>query len=153
MDVDATLAGMGLSLPDPAAPVANYVPFTRAGNIVFVSGQVPRVDGAMWPVGQLGAGVSMADGVKGAQLCMLAILAHAKVAAGGDLGRVRLLKLTGFVNSAPGFGDQPKVVNGASDLAVALLGERGRHARSAVGVAALPGNVAVEVEAILELDG
>lgn len=151
MDVDAKLAELGLSLPDPAAPVANYIPFTVAGNIVFVSGQVPRVEGRLWPIGQLGAGVSMEDGVKGAQLCMLAILAHAKVAAGGDLSRVRLLKLTGFVNSAPGFGDQPLVVNGASDLAVALLGEAGRHARSAVGVAALPGNVSVEVEAILAL--
>ncbi|MFL1464234.1 RidA family protein [Roseococcus sp. DSY-14] len=150
-DLDAKLAELGLSLPDPAAPVANYIPFTRAGELVFISGQVPRVDGRLWPIGQLGGEVSMADGVKGAQLCMLAILAHARVAAGGDLSRVRLLKLTGFVNSAPGFGEQPQVVNGASDLAVALLGEAGRHARSAVGVAALPGNVAVEVEAILAL--
>jgi len=151
MDVDAKLAELGLSLPDPAAPVANYIPYTRAGDLIFVSGQVPRVDGKLWPVGQLGGGVTMEDGVKGAQLCMLAILAHARVAAGGDLSRVRLLKLTGFVNSAPGFGDQPLVVNGASDLAVALLGEAGRHARSAVGVSALPGGVAVEVEAILAI--
>lgn len=151
MSVEAKLAEMGLSLPDPAAPVANYVPFTRSGNQVFISGQVSRRDGAMWPLGQVGADVSMEDAVAGARLCMLAILAHAKVAAGGDLSRVRILKLTGFVNSAPGFGEQPKVVNGASDLAVALLGDQGRHARSAVGVAALPGNVAVEIEAVLEL--
>ncbi len=151
MGIEAKLAELGLSLPDPAAPVANYIPYTRAGDLIFVSGQVPRVDGKLWPVGQLGGGVTMEDGVKGAQLCMLAILAHARVAAGGDLSRVRLLKLTGFVNSAPGFGDQPLVVNGASDLAVALLGEAGRHARSAVGVSALPGGVAVEVEAILAI--
>ena len=151
MGAEARLTELGLSLPEPAAPVANYIPFTRTGNIVFVSGQVPRVDGALWPIGQLGNQVSLEDGKKAAEICMLAILAHAKVAAGGDLDRVRVLKLVGFVNSAPGFGDQPAVVNGASDCAVAVLGEKGRHARSAVGVAALPGNVAVEVEAMLEL--
>ncbi|MCW8087157.1 RidA family protein [Sabulicella glaciei] len=151
MGAEARLTELGLSLPEPAAPVANYIPFTRTGNIVFISGQVPRVDGKLWPIGQLGNGVSLEDGKKAAEICMLAILAHAKVAAGGDLDRVRILKLVGFVNSAPSFGDQPAVVNGASDCAVAVLGEKGRHARSAVGVAALPGNVAVEVEAMLEL--
>ncbi|WP_207537368.1 RidA family protein [Sabulicella rubraurantiaca] len=151
MGAEARLKELGLSLPEPAAPVANYIPFARTGNIVFVSGQVPRVDGKLWPIGQLGGEVSLEDGKKAAEICMLAILAHAKVAAGGDLDRVRVLKLVGFVNSAPGFGDQPAVVNGASDCAVAVLGEKGRHARSAVGVAALPGNVAVEVEAMLEL--
>lgn len=151
-EAEARLRALGLTLPDPAAPVANYIPFTRSGNTVFISGQVPRVDGKLWPVGQLGGGVSLEDGKKAAEICMLALLAHAKAAAGGDLDRVRLLKLVGFVNSAPGFGDQPQVVNGASDCAVAVLGDRGRHARSAVGVAALPGGVAVEVEAVLELD-
>ncbi|WP_424811268.1 RidA family protein [Roseococcus sp. YIM B11640] len=146
------LAQLGLTLPDPTAPIANYVPFTVIGKTVYVSGQVPRVNGALWPIGQLGGGVSLEDGKEAAKLCMLAIIAHAKTAAGGDLDKIaRVLRVTGYVNSAPGFGDQPAVINGASDCAVDVFGEAGRHARSAVGVAALPGNVAVEVEAILEL--
>lgn len=152
MSIEARLRELGLTLPDPAAPIANYVPFTVQGRTVYVSGQVSRKDGLLWPLGQLGSTVKMADGVEAAQLCFLAVLAHAKTAAGGDLDRIaRVLRLTGYVNSAPGFGDQPAVVNGASDCAVAVFGDRGRHARSAVGVAALPGGVAVEVEAILEL--
>lgn len=150
--IELRLRELGLTLPDPAAPVANYIPFTVQGRTIYVSGQVSRKDGLLWPLGQLGSTVRMAEGVEAAQLCFLAILAHAKVAAGGDLDRVsRVLRITGYVNSAPGFGDQPAVINGASDCAVAVFGERGRHARSAVGVAALPGGVAVEVEAILEL--
>lgn len=152
MSIEARLRELGLALPDPAAPIANYVPFTVQGRTIYVSGQVSRKDGLLWPLGQLGSTVKMADGVEAARLCFLSILAHAKVAAGGDLGRIsRVLRLTGYVNSAPGFGDQPAVINGASDCAVAVFGDRGRHARSAVGVAALPGGVAVEVEAILEL--
>lgn len=150
--IEARLAELGLVLPDPAAPVANYVPFTIQGRTVYISGQVSRKGGLLWPLGQLGSTVTMADAVEAAQLCFLAILAHAKTAAGGDLDRVsRVLRITGYVNSAPGFGDQPAVINGASNCAVDVFGDKGRHARSAVGVAALPGGVAVEVEAILEL--
>lgn len=150
--IEERLGALGLTLPEPASPVANYIPFTVSGRMLFISGQVPRREGKIWPVGQLGAGVSLEDGQAGAANCFLQILAHARNAAGGDLSRItRVLRLTGYVNSAPGFGDQPAVINGASDLAVAVLGEAGRHARSAVGVAALPGGAAVEVEAILEL--
>lgn len=150
--IEARLRELGLALPDPAAPVANYIPFTVQGRTIYVSGQVSRKDGMLWPLGQLGSTVRMEEGIEAARLCFLAILAHAKVAAGGDLDQVaRVLRITGYVNSAANFGDQPAVINGASDCAVAVFGERGRHARSAVGVAALPGGVAVEVEAILEL--
>lgn len=150
--VEARLAELGLTLPPAAAPVANYIPFTVAGKILYVSGQVPRRDGKLWPIGQVGAEVSVEEAKAAAENCFLAILAHARAAAGGDLaGVARVLRLTGYVNSAPGFGDQPLVINGASDCAVAVFGDAGRHARSAVGVSALPGNVAVEVEAILEL--
>ena len=150
--IEARLAELGLTLPDPSAPVANYIPFTVAGRILYVSGQIPRKDGKIWPVGHLGQGVSVDLAKEAAGLCFLSILAHAKTAAGGDLDRItRVLRLTGYVASAPGFADQPQVINGASDMAVAVFGEAGRHARSAVGVAALPGGAAVEVEAILEL--
>lgn len=150
--IEARLRELGLVLPDPAAPIANYIPFSVQGRTVYVSGQVSRKAGLLWPLGQLGSTVRLAEGVEAAQLCFLAILAHARTAAGGNLDRIsRVLRLTGYVNSAPGFGDQPAVINGASDCAVAVFGDKGRHARSAVGVAALPGGVAVEVEAILEL--
>lgn len=150
--IEARLAELGLTLPEAGAPIANYVPFTISGKIIYVSGQVPRKDGAIHPVGHLGAGVSVEDAKAAAQQCFLSVLAHAKVAAGGDLDRIaRVLRITGYVNSTPDFGDQPSVINGASDCAVAVFGDAGRHARSAVGVAALPGGAAVEVEAILEL--
>jgi enamine deaminase RidA (YjgF/YER057c/UK114 family) len=149
--VAARLASLGLSLPEAGAPVANYIPFTRSGSTIYVSGQIPRKDGAIWPVGIVGRDVTPEVAKEGAALCLLSILAHGAVAAGGDLDRLKLLRLSGFVASAPDFTQQPMVVNGASDLAVALLGEAGRHARSAVGVAALPGGASVEVEGIFEL--
>lgn len=149
--VAARLAALGLSLPEAGAPVANYIPFTRTGSTVYVSGQIPRKDGAIWPVGIVGRDVPLEVAQEGARLCFLSILAHGAVAAGGDLDRLKLLRLTGFVASTPEFGQQPLVMNGASDLAVALLGEAGRHARSAVGVASLPGGASVEVEGIFEL--
>lgn len=150
--IEARLAELGLELPGAAAPVANYIPFTVTGSIVFVSGQVPRRDGAIWPVGKLGAGVSLETGQAAAQNCFLAMLAHVKAAAGGDLDRVkRVLRLTGYVASTADFTNQPLVINGASDTAVAVFGDAGRHARSAVGVIALPGDAAVEVEGIFEL--
>jgi len=152
MSAEARLAALGLTLPPAAAPVANYIPFTIAGRILYVSGQVPRRDGRLWPIGQVGAAISVEEAKAAAENCFLAVLAHARTAAGGSLdGVARVLRITGYVNSAPGFGDQPLVINGASDCAVAVFGEAGRHARSAVGVSALPGNVAVEVEGILEL--
>jgi enamine deaminase RidA (YjgF/YER057c/UK114 family) len=151
-DIEQRLAAQGFVLPEAGAPIANYVPFTVSGRTVYVSGQVPRRDGRIWPVGQVGAEVTIEEAKAAAAQCFLSVLAHAKVAAGGDLARVaRVLRVTGYVNSAPGFGDQPVVINGASDLAVLAFGEAGRHARSAVGVSALPGQACVEVEAILEL--
>ena len=150
--IEARLTELGLTLPEAGAPIANYVPFTISGKTLYVSGQVPRKAGAIFPVGQVGAGVSVEDAKAAAAQCFLSIIAHAKVAVGGDLDKIaRVLRVTGYVNSAPGFGDQPSVINGASDCAVAVFGDAGRHARSAVGVAALPGGAAVEVEAILEL--
>jgi enamine deaminase RidA (YjgF/YER057c/UK114 family) len=150
--IEARLAQLGLTLPEAPAPVANYVPFTISGKTVYVSGQVPRKDGKVFPTGQVGGSVSVEDAKAAARACMLSIIAHAKNAAGGDLDRIaRVLRVTGYVNSAPGFGDQPLVINGASDCAVDVFGEAGRHARSAIGVSALPSGAAVEVEAILEL--
>jgi enamine deaminase RidA (YjgF/YER057c/UK114 family) len=150
--IESRLAELGLVLPEAGAPIANYVPFTISGRTIYVSGQIPRKDGKIWPVGHVGQGVSVELAKEAAGLCFLSILAHAKVAAGGDLDRIgRVLRLTGYVASAPGFGDQPQVINGASDMAVAVFGDAGRHARSAVGVAELPGGASVEVEAILEL--
>lgn len=151
--IDARLAELGIELPQTTPPVANYVPYVISGNLVFVSGQIPQWNGTRPYLGQVGGGVTLEDGIKAARLCGLNLLAWIKVAAGGDLDRVsRIVKLGGFVNSAAGFGDQPKVVNGCSDLFVEVFGESGRHARSAVGVASLPLDVAVEIDAIVELD-
>ncbi|MCL3881347.1 RidA family protein [Marivita sp. GX14005] len=148
--VEDRLAELGLTLPDAPAPAANYVPFARSGNQIFISGQLPNgPDGLI--TGKLGADLDVAAGAEAARLCALSLLAQARAAADGDLSRVRLVKLVGFVNSTPDFGDQPKVVNGASDLMVDVLGEKGRHARSAVSAGALPFGVAVEIEAIFEL--
>jgi len=150
--IEARLAELGLTLPEAGAPIANYVPFTVSGKIIYVSGQVPRKDGKIHPVGHLGSDVSIEDAKKAAEQCFLSIMAHAKVATGGDLDRIaRVLRVTGYVNSTADFTDQPSVINGASDCAVAVFGEAGRHARSAIGVGSLPGGAAVEVEAILEL--
>ena len=149
--IDARLAELGLVLPDTPAPAANYVSFVQSGSMVYVSGQVSR-DGNGFITGKLGAGVDAAAGAAAARTCALALIAQLRAACGGDLDRlVRVVKLTGFVNSAPDFTDQSKVVNGASDLFVEVFGDRGRHARSAVGMAALPLGVAVEVEGIFEI--
>jgi enamine deaminase RidA (YjgF/YER057c/UK114 family) len=150
--IESRLAELGLVLPEPTVPVANYIPFTISGRTLYVSGQIPRKGGAIWPVGRCGENVTVEEAQAAARLCFLSILGHAKIAAGGDLDRIaRVLRITGYVASAPGFGDQPQVINGASDCAVELFGDAGRHARSAIGVAMLPGGAAVEVEAILEL--
>jgi enamine deaminase RidA (YjgF/YER057c/UK114 family) len=150
-DIEERLRGMGLDLPEPAAPLAAYVPFVRAGDLLHVSGQISR-DGSGILQGTLGHDMDIESGARAAQSCALHLLAQARAACGGEWGRlVQVVKLTGFVASAPGFFDQPKVINGASELMVALLGDAGRHARSAVGVVALPLGAAVEVEGVFLL--
>jgi enamine deaminase RidA (YjgF/YER057c/UK114 family) len=148
----ARLQALGLTLPHAAAPVANYTPFSRTGNLLFVSGQLPVVNGAVDPAhqGKLGAGVSLEAGQGAARLAALNVLAQASAAV-GDLAKLRAVRLGGYVNSAPDFGQLPQVVNGASDLIADVLGENGKHARFAVGVAQLPLNAAVEVEGIFEI--
>lgn len=151
-DLTARLAEMGLSLPDAPAPAANYVPWVISGGVLYVSGQISQGAGGLIK-GRLGEDMAVEAGAEAARACALALLAQAGAALGGDFSRLRrVVKLTGFVNSTPDFTDQPKVVNGASDLMVAALGEAGRHARSAVGVAALPLGVAVEIEGIFEIN-
>ncbi len=149
--IDAKLKELGLSLPDAPAPAANYVPWVRVGDIVHVSGQISQgPDGRI--TGKLGAGMSVEDGALAARACALSLLAQVRAACDGDLSRLkRVVKLTGFVNSTPDFTDQPKVINGASDTLVAILGDAGRHARSAVSAASLPFGVAVEIEGIFQV--
>lgn len=148
MSIEAKLAELGLTLPEPAAPVAAYVPVVIAGGLAHVSGQVSIVDGHLLK-GRLGEDLSLEQGVAGARACGLMILAQLKAAL-GSLDRVeRVVKLGAFVNSTADFTDQPKVANGASELMVAVFGDAGKHARSAVGVPSLPLGVAVEVDAIV----
>jgi enamine deaminase RidA (YjgF/YER057c/UK114 family) len=147
-EIDAKLAALGLTLPQPAAPVAAYVPVVVAGGLAHVSGQLPFI-GSDFVKGRLGEDVSLEQGVEAAQACGLMILAQLKAAL-GSLSRVeRIVKLGGFVNSTGDFTDQPKVVNGASELMAAVFGEAGKHARSAVGVPVLPLGAAVEVDAVV----
>ncbi|MBB3938508.1 enamine deaminase RidA (YjgF/YER057c/UK114 family) [Novosphingobium fluoreni] len=146
--IEARLAELGLSLPEPAAPVAAYVPVVIAGGLAHVSGQLPFISGKL-VTGRLGEDVQVEDGVLAAQACAVMILAQLKKAL-GSLDRVeQIVKLGGFVSSTPGFTDQPKVINGASELMAAVFGEAGQHARSAVGVPVLPLGAAVEVDAIV----
>lgn len=151
-DIEAKLESMGLELPDAPAPAANYVPYVISGKTVYVSGQISQgPDGLI--LGKLGDTMDVDAGARAAVRCALSLLAQAKAACGGDLSRLkRVVKLTGFVNSTPDFTEQPKVINGASDLLVELLGETGRHSRSAVSAASLPFGVAVEIEGIFEID-
>ncbi len=150
--IDARLKELGIELPQATAPVANYVPYTVAGSLVIVSGQVTLWGGKVEYVGKLGRELGVEDGQKAARLCALNILTHLKTACGGDLDRVkRVVRLGGFVNCTPEFTEMPQVVNGASDLMVEVFGSAGRHARAAVGVASLPLGVAVEVEAMFEI--
>ncbi len=149
--IDARLAELGLSLPEPVAPVANYVPYVVAGGLVFVSGQVSWV-GDRKIVGKVGTDLSVEEGQEAARACALNILAHLRAACAGDLDRVtRCVKLGGFVNCMPDFQDMPKVINGASDLMVEVFGDAGRHARFAVGAPGLPFNFAVEVDAVFAI--
>ncbi|CUH78418.1 RidA family protein [Tropicibacter naphthalenivorans] len=149
--IESRLAELGLTLPDAPAPAANYVPYVISGKQIFISGQISMKDGAFW-TGKVGADLTTEEGAEAAKSCAMALLAQARAACSGDLSKLgRLVKLVGFVNSTPEFTEQPKVINGASDLMVEVLGEAGRHARSAVSAGALPFNVAVEIEAIFEL--
>ncbi len=147
----ARLSDLGITLPVATPPVASYVPVVIEGNLVYVSGQLPLHDGQLI-AGHLGKDVSLEEGQRAAQLCALNILAQVNAALGGQLDRVaRCVKLNGFVACTPDFIDQPKVINGASDLIVQVMGDAGKHARAAVGVPALPRGAAVEVEAIFAL--
>jgi len=150
--VEKTLANLNITLPTPASPIANYVPFVRSGNMLVISGQLCfGSDGKLTAKGRLGGSVSIEDGQKAARACAVNLLAQLKAAL-GDLDKVtRVVRLGGFINSAPGFTDGPKVMNGASDLMVEVFGEKGRHARSTVGVSALPADAAVEVEGLFEI--
>jgi len=149
--IEARLAAEGVTLPAAAAPAANYVPFMRTGNLLFTSGQLPLSDGKLVATGLLGRDLDTAAGRDAARACAINILAQIK-AATGDLEKIaRIVKITVFVASAPGFTEQHLVANGASDLLAKVLGERGRHARSAVGTASLPLDAPVEIEAIVEL--
>ncbi len=151
-EIESRLTDLGITLPTPAAPVANYLPYTISGNTVFVSGQVTIGPDGLEYQGKIGADLTVDDGVKAARLCAINILAQVKAALDGDLERIsQCLKLGGFVNAVPEFTDHPAVINGASDLMVDVLGDRGRHARFAVGAGSLPLNVAVEVDAIFEI--
>ena len=150
--VEARLAEHGITLPQPMAPLANYVPFVKTGNLVVVSGQVPARDGKIAYTGKVGDAVSVEQGREAAQLCLVNVLVHLRAACDGDLDRVvRIVRLGGFVASPPGFTQHALVMNGASDLAVAVFGEAGRHARTTIGVPALPGDAAVEVEGMFEV--
>lgn len=151
--IEARLKELGLELPKAAAPAANYVPYVVSGNLVFVAGQITLWNGELKFLGKVGQDFTVDEGKEAAKLCALNIIAQLREAAGGDLDRVkRIIRLGAFVNSTPDFTQQPEVVNGASDLIVAVFGEAGKHARAAVSAGALPRNVAVEIEAIAELN-
>ena len=151
-NVEQKLAALGVTLHTPAAPVANYVGFVRSGNLLIVSGQVCMgTDGKLVAKGKLGAGVTIEQGAAAARGCAINLLAQVKAAI-GDLDKVaRVGRLGGFVNSAPDFLDGPKVLNGASDMMVAVFGDKGRHARTTVGVSSLPADASVEVEGVFEI--
>ena len=150
--IEARLAELDIVLPTPAAPVANYIPYSITGNLVVVSGQIPLREGRIAFTGKLGGTVSMEDGRAAARLCFINLMAQVKAACGGDLDRVtRVVRLGGFIAAGPDFTQHAVVMNGASDLAVEVFGEAGRHARSTIGVPALPGDAAVEVEGMFEI--
>ena len=149
--IDARLAELGITLPDAPAPAANYVPFTRVGDLVYISGQVSR-DEKGFILGKLGDDTGPEQGYAAARACALALIAQLRAACDGDLDRLaQVVKLTGFVNATPDFTDHPKVINGASDLFAEVFGDKGRHARAAVGSVSLPLGVAVEVEGIFQV--
>lgn len=149
--IENRLERLGISLPEAAAPAANYLPYAQSGTLLLTSGQLPLVDGKLLSSGQIGDKLSVEDGQAAARACAINVLAQAKAAL-GDLNKIkRIIKITVFVSSTPNFIEQHLVANGASDIFVDILGESGKHARSAVGVASLPLNASVEVEAIIEV--
>jgi enamine deaminase RidA (YjgF/YER057c/UK114 family) len=151
-NIDKRLTEIGVTLPPPGSPGGNYVPFVVVGELVFMAGQVAREAGKMKYTGKVGRDLTVEQGNAAARLCAVNLLSQLKAACGGDLDRVdRCVRVGGFVNSPPDFTEHPKVINGASDLIVEVFGERGQHARTAVGVAALPLDSAVEVEAVFAL--
>jgi enamine deaminase RidA (YjgF/YER057c/UK114 family) len=150
--IDSKLAELGIILPTPMKPVANYVPWVKTGSLIFISGQGAMVDGKVQYQGKLGDSVSIEEGIASARLTAINILAQLREACNGDLDRVtRIVKLTGFVSAIPDFIDHPKIINGASDLVAEVFGDKGRHARSAVGVPSLPLNFSVEIDAVVEI--
>ncbi len=152
MTINQKLQQLGITLPEPIAPVANYVPFVKTANQIFISGQLPVENGEVKFVGKLGENISIEDGQKAARICAINLLANLKIACDGDLDRVvRCVKLGIFVNATPDFTNHPVVANGASDLMVEVFGDAGKHARFAMGAGSLPRGVAVEVDAIFEI--
>jgi enamine deaminase RidA (YjgF/YER057c/UK114 family) len=150
--IENRLAEMNITLPKPAVPVANYVPYVITGNLVFISGQVTLEDGEVKYIGKVGADLTVDDGIAAARLCGINILAQLKAACGGDLDRVvQCVKLGGFVNATTDFSQHPQIINGCSDLMVDALGDKGKHARFALGAGSLPLNVAVEIDAVFEI--
>ncbi len=150
--IETRLAELGITLPTPMAPVANYLPYVVTGDLVVVSGQVPARDGKVAYTGILGDNVPMETGVQAAQLCFINVLAQLKVACGGDLDRVRqVVRLGGFIAAVPFFTQHAQVMNGASDMSVAVFDDIGRHARTTIGVPSLPMNAAVEVEGMFRI--
>lgn len=149
MSISARLAELGITLPQAMAPVANYVPVSITGNLVTVSGQLPAMDGKVAVTGKLGAAVSLEEGRHAARLCLINMLAQIELALPGGLDSIsKVVRLGGFISCTPDFTQHAVVMNGASDLAVAVFGEAGRHARSTIGVSSLPLNAAVEVEGL-----
>ncbi|MEO0248819.1 MAG: RidA family protein [candidate division WOR-3 bacterium] len=151
VQAERKLKQLGFTLPTPPAPVANYVRAVRTGDLVFLSGAGPVTEGGVWIKGKLGADLKVEDGYKAAQLCALNLLSGLKAEIGNLDNVTRIVKVLGMVNSDPTFGDQPRVINGCSDLLVNVFGEKGRHARSAVGMGALPMGIAVEIEMVVEV--
>ena len=152
MTPEAKLKEMGLTLPELPKPIANYVPFKRAGDLLYLSGQGPRLPDGSYPKGKVGRDVTTKEAYEHAKITALGLLSAAKMAV-GDLGKIEVIKVLGMVNAIPEFSEQPAVINGCSDLFVAVLGERGRHARSAVGMGSLPNGMTVEIEVIMRVVG
>lgn len=151
-EIETRLKDLGITLPQAATPVANYVPYVISGSMLYISGQLPMEEGKVAVTGLVGRDVDVARAQRAAELCAINILAQAKSALGGDLGRIRrLVKINGFVASTPEFTEQHLVINGASNLLANVLGEAGKHARAAVGMASLPFNAAVEIDAVIEI--
>jgi enamine deaminase RidA (YjgF/YER057c/UK114 family) len=151
--IDQRLKELNIELDDASVPAGSYVPYVITNNLVFISGQLPFIDGKLTIKGKVGDNVSLDDAIKMSEACAKALLSQLKAACNGNLDKVnKVVKLGGFVASAPNFTDQPKVINGASDLIVNIFGDKGKHSRFAVGVAALPLNVPVEIDGIFEIE-